>query len=253
MRATMPMQQLRHRAHGAVKIVLDAVFPPRCPSCQVLVAAEGNFCAPCFQALRMIEKPLCVRCGTPFVVAMDADAQCPACLVEPPEYDQARAALVYDAVSAPLVTALKFNDQWAHVARYVALMQRAGSALFPGADALVPVPLHWRRLFVRKFNQSAILAYGLAQQTGLPCAPHLLERVLYTRPQMRLSRTQRLKNVTRAFAVPERFHAHVQGKYLVLIDDVVTTGATANACARALKKAGAKEVRVLALARTVHE
>lgn len=240
-------------ARGLLRLVVDMVYPPRCPSCQEYVAADGNFCAPCFQKLRMIDAPMCACCGIPFVIAVDADTCCPDCLDAPPAFDVARAALVYDGVSAPLVTALKFNDQWASLERYVRLMLRAGKPAVEGADLLVPVPLHWRRLLRRKFNQSALLAYGIARETGIPCAPEMLQRTIYTKPQMRMTREQRLKNVKHAFAVPEAAQEMLRNKIVVLVDDVVTTGATANACATALKKAGAKEVRVLALARTVKE
>lgn len=238
---------------GVSRLLADALFPPRCPSCQSYVMADGNFCGECFSKLRMIDAPFCACCGIPFVIVAEADTRCPTCLDAPPQFDVARAALVYDAVSAPLVTALKFNDQWAHLNRYVQMMLRSGAPLLAGADMLVPVPLHWRRLLHRKFNQSALLAYGLAAQTGVICAPHMLQRTLYTKPQMKLDRKERLQNVKRAFAVPNVARALLQHKTVVLVDDVVTTAATANACAKALKLAGAKEVRVLALARTVRE
>lgn len=240
-------------AKGTTRLLADAVFPPRCPSCHAYVSAVGNFCAACFNSLKMIETPLCACCGVPFVVAMEAASLCPQCLDNNPEFELARAALVYDATSAPLVTALKFNDQWANLERYVAMMLRAGGDVLQGADMLVPVPLHWRRLLTRKFNQSALLAYGIAKRTGLPCAPEMLQRVIYTKPQMRMKRKERLKNVKRAFAVPATAQKMLQHKTVVLVDDVVTTGATVNACAKALKSAGAREVRVLALARTVRD
>lgn len=240
-------------AGALARLVADAVYPPRCPSCRAYVTADGNFCAACFGKLRMIDAPLCACCGIPFAVAVEAETRCPSCLETPPDFNAARAALVYDAVSAPLVTTLKFHDQWAGLARYVQMMLRLGTPLLDGADMLVPVPLHWRRLVRRKFNQSALLAYGLEAQTGIPCAPQMLQRVRHTKPQMRLDRATRLRNVKRAFAVPPEAQPLLAGKTVLLVDDVLTTGATANACARALKKAGAREVRVLALARTVRE
>lgn len=249
------MTSLKHLPHpGAwVRLVADIAFPPRCPSCRGDVAADGNFCPACYEKLHMIAAPLCAACGIPFVVAMGEDAQCPACLESPPEYTVARAVMVYDAVSAPLVSALKFHDQWASTGRMAQMMVAAGHTLLQGADMLVPVPLHWRRLFTRKFNQSAILAYGIRAHTGIPCRPEMLARIRRTQPQMRLDRATRQRNVARAFAVPQLAQDQIQGKVVVLIDDVITTGATAEACAKALKHAGAQEVRVLALARTVKE
>lgn len=243
-------EQLR----GVWRMVIDLAYPPRCPSCHQHVGADGNFCGPCFNRLRVIEAPLCQCCGIPFVIGVGEEYMlCPECLDETPEFDAVRAALVYDNVSGPLVTSLKFNDQWAGLSRYVQMMLRLGRPLTEGADMLVPVPLHWRRLFRRKFNQSALLAYGLARQTELPCVPTMLQRVQHTKPQMRLDRATRLKSVKNAFAVPDTMHDLLQDKVVVLVDDVVTTGATVNACARVLKKAGAREVRVIALARAVKE
>jgi ComF family protein len=238
---------------AASQMLMDMAFPPRCASCHGAVEAEGNFCADCFAKLRMISAPLCACCGIPFVVAIEDDMQCPACLEAPPAFTKARAAMVYDAVSAPLVSALKFADQWAGLKRHGKMMAGAGSTVLKGADALVPVPLHWRRLLRRRFNQSALLAYAIAAETSLPCAPELLQRIRHTTPQMKLTRRERLTNVAKAFAVPPAAAAKIKDKVIVLVDDVVTTGATAEACAKALLKAGAKEVRVLALARTVKE
>ena len=244
---------LRQTLYGLARLLVDVLFPPTCPSCREPVAADGNFCGACFAKLRIIDAPICACCGIPFVIAVEPDTRCPECLTTKPDFDVARSALVYDAVSAPLITALKFNDQWAGLERYVQMMQRIGQPLFIGADLLVPVPLHWRRLLRRRFNQSALLAYGLSARTGIACAPHLLQRAIYTKPQMKLAREERLRNVKRAFCVHMAAAASVQGKTIILVDDVVTTGATAEACARALKAAGANEVRVLSLARTVKE
>ncbi len=244
---------MRGMASAALRMLADTAFPPRCPSCRSHVAADGNFCSPCFAKLRMISAPFCDCCGIPFAIPVEVGTQCPICLETPPQFDVARAAMVYDAVSAPLISALKFHDQWAAMARMVQVMLGAGSKLMPDADMIIPVPLHWRRLMGRKYNQSALLAYGIAAQTGIGCAPDLLQRVQPTPPQMRLDRATRLRNVRRAFAVAEGAGAQLKDKIVLLVDDVVTTGATADACARVLKKAGAKEVRVLSLARTVRE
>lgn len=240
-------------AASAARLLADVAFPPRCPSCRGEVTGNGNFCVTCFEKLRMISDPLCHHCGIPFVVSVEAESLCPDCLVVRPEFDKARAAMVYDKVSGPLISALKFHDQWAGIERHAQMMLGAGGALLAGADHLVPVPLHWRRLMKRKYNQSALLAYGLSKRTSIRCSPELLQRIRATKPQMRLDRKLRAQNVKKAFAVPDAMHAQIRDKVIVLVDDVITTGATVNACAQALKAAGAREVRVLALARTVKE
>lgn len=245
------MASVLERVKAGGQLVLHAAFPPRCPSCTAPVEGMHHFCGDCFSKLRMISDPLCTCCGIPFAVPVVG--QCPECLAEPPAFSRARAVMVYDAVSAPLVSALKFSDQWAGLARYGSMMRAAGSELVGSAELIVPVPLNWRRLWQRKYNQAALLAYTLARETGLPCAPEALKRARATKPQMRLSRAERLKNVRGAFRVASAHLPRVEGKHILLVDDVLTTGATAGACALALMDAGAKQVDVLALARTVKE
>ncbi len=239
--------------YATARMTADIAFPPRCPSCRLNVTADGNFCPDCFRQLRMISAPMCNCCGIPFVVMIEADAKCPECLDTPPEFSKARSVMVYDAISAPLVSAIKFHDQWASIGRHAHMMTATGSSLLKDADILIPVPLHWRRLMKRKFNQSALLAHGISKTSGVPVSHTVLKRAIYTKPQMRLDRKERLANVKHAFAAHDYVGEQVKGKIVVLVDDVVTTGATANACAMVLKKAGAKEVRVLSLARTVKE
>ncbi len=238
---------------GVGRLMLDAAFPPRCPSCQVPVAGLHHFCPDCFQQLKLISAPHCARCGIPFVVAIDALAECPECLAEPPSFARARAVMVYDAISAPLVSALKFHDQWTGLARFTEMMAVSGRALLQEADLLVPVPLHWRRLWWRKYNQAALLAHGLGAHSGLPVRSDILQRQRATTPQMRLPRAERLKNVKNVFAVRAGAISIIEGKHIVLVDDVITTGATVAACSTALLHAGAASVQVLALARTVKE
>ena len=232
-------------------MLFDMIYPPRCPSCRDYVAADGNFCSPCFDKLHLITAPMCVVCGIPFELTIEDDAQCPLCLEASPSYDTARAVMVYDAISAPLVSTLKFNDQWAGLRRHAAMMSAVGSDSLKGADLLIPVPLHWRRLLGRRFNQSALLAFTLSQMTSIPCDAQVLVRIKHTTPQMRLKRKERLTNVKKAFALISGEEHRLAGKRVVLVDDVITTGATAEACALILKKAGAVRVDVLALARTV--
>lgn len=248
----MKAADFRIAAYGLGQRVLDFAFPPACPSCRAPVETHGNFCPDCFAALKQISDPHCACCGIPFAFDIGAGAQCPECLANPPHYDTARAPLVYDAVSAPLVHSLKFRDHYGGLLRYGRMI---AASLPPGlpVDLVVPVPLHWRRLALRRYNQSALLAFTLARMMNAACLPHALQRTRYTPPQMRLSRDARMKNVRQAFAVNPKLAASLAGKTVLLVDDVITTGATADGCAHILKKAGAGAVHVAALARTVKE
>lgn len=230
---------------------MDVAFPPRCPACHVQVSAQHNFCSPCFDALKQIAAPHCACCGIPFAFDMGADAKCPECLSETPSFDSCRAPLVYDETSAPIIRSLKFNDRYTGLERATRMMLASLGTLRDEVELVVPVPLHWRRLMTRYYNQSALLGFAIARELALPCAPQALRRARHTTPQMRLTRKERLQNVRNAFAVPENAKEGLQGKCVLLVDDVVTTGATVSACASMLKKAGAAQVHVLALARTV--
>lgn len=249
--ASAKLTSVAQLGHGAAQWLLQLAFPPRCPACHEPVDTQDNFCRSCFDTLQQISDPLCASCGIPFAFEVAADSQCPECLAEPPAFNTARAALVYDHTSAPLIGALKFHDRYTGLERAVRMMQAAMAEYHTHIDLVVPVPLHWRRLLNRRFNQSALLAYALAHRLQKPCHPTALKRTRYTPPQMRLSRAKRLKNVRHVFAVNDA--AALQQKTVLLVDDVVTTGATANACARVLKQAGAQAVHVVALARTVKE
>ena len=238
-------------ANRVARAALDAVVPPTCPACRTQVAEPHALCAACWSKLAWIDRPWCERCGLPFDYAtgLPGAAVCAACLVRPPVCAMSRAALRYDPGSRGLVLAFKHADRTQNAPAFAAWMSRAGADVLDGADLLVPVPLHWTRLVRRRFNQAALLARALSKRTSVPFAPDALARVRMTRTQGDLTRAQRRINVRGAFKA--RRTASVRGKTVVLIDDVMTTGATFEACARALRRAGAKEVRALALARVV--
>lgn len=248
------MQVIREtwqKAKHPMRVMVDILFPPQCMACGALVGQAQALCAGCFAQIRWIHDPLCQCCGIPLPYAVGGDVQCADCLNDPPHFAHVRAAMVYDAASSALVTNLKYRDATQQVSGLVAMMLRAGAEILPRAEIIVPVPLHWKRHVRRKYNQAALLAYMLADKVRLPMLPDALERVQHTPPQAGLPRKERLKNVQHAFAVK---HADaVAGKSVLLVDDVVTTGATVEACSRVLLSAGAREVHVLALARTVLE
>jgi ComF family protein len=236
---------------------LDLVLPPRCLGCGGLVEIQGALCAACWSAVTFITDPLCRCCGLPFDHAVEGaradDLDCGACLAEPPPFSRARAVMRYDDGSRPLLLGFKHGDRTEAAPPFAAWMARSGAGLLAEADVIAPVPLHWRRLFARRFNQAALLAHALGRGSGIPVVPDLLVRRRATPSQGRLSRSERQRNVAGAFAVRPRRAGLIQGRRLLLVDDVMTTGATVSACAGAALKGGAASVDVLVLARALRE
>ncbi len=235
--------------------MLDAVLPPLCLGCNEIVETPGALCAACWQGFSFIAPPFCARCASPFAQDLGADALCAACLARPPRYRRARAALVYDTRSRRLVLPFKHGDRTDIARACGGWMARAGGDLLAEADLVAPVPLHWRRLFMRRYNQAQLLARIVVREAPggarLRLAPDLLRRRRWTGSQTGLRAEQRRGNVRQAFDIHPRWSAEVAGKAVLLVDDVLTTGATAEACARILQRGGARHVDVLTLARVV--
>lgn len=226
------------------------LLPAHCLCCHASVTEQGSLCASCFSRLSFLTGSLCWQCGLPFALATEEGARCPSCLSHPPAFDRARAVCRYDEASRPLITRLKYSDQL-HLAPALARwMHTHGAPLLDASQLIVPVPLHYRRQITRMQNQSALLASRLSQLSGLQWQAQLLTRVRHTAPQAGLTRKQRASNVKKAFSVAEPRKSTLHGKAVLLVDDVMTTGATLNACAKALKQAGASKVHVLTFART---
>ncbi len=242
----VPAPALR-RAAGAV---LDLLLPPHCLRCGAPVAATGALCAACWRAITFLGSPCCACCGLPFAYELGAGALCGACAREHPAYARARAALRYDDESRRLILALKHGDRLNLAPAMGLWMRRAGAILIAEADVIVPVPLHWTRLFARRYNQAAVLAHALVQGRP-PVGADFLVRRRRTPSQGKKSAAARRRNVASAFAVGRR--ADIAGKRVLLVDDVLTTGATIEECARVLLRAGAAQVDALTLARTVRE
>lgn len=254
------------RLRPAARLALDALLPPQCLSCAELVSEPGALCATCWSSLRFIAAPHCRICGWPFETdpqdhnalageasaeAPPADLVCGACLREPPPFDRARAVLAYDDASRGLILGFKHADRTHGAPAFARWMARVGGELLITADVVAPVPLHWSRLLMRRYNQAALLANGLADLAGKRSVPDLLIRRRRTPSQGKLSRAERLRNVTGAFAVRRSHLSEVRGRRILLVDDVLTTGATVGACAAVLRRAGAASVDVLSLARVV--
>jgi ComF family protein len=224
------------------------LFPPVCAGCRRQVREPGTLCASCWQEVRFIEPPLCAVLGTPFAYDVGEDAVSPAALANPPPFARARAAVAYSGIARQIVHNLKYRDRTDLAPWMARWMARAGAELLRDAEIVVPVPLHRRRFFTRRFNQSAELARHVARQSGLPFEPLAVVRVKRTRQQVGLDAKAREANMRGAFQVRAEARIAVNGRRVLLVDDVFTTGATVSAATKVLKRAGAREVDVLTFA-----
>lgn len=244
------------RDPGAVRAILsrarDVLLPPRCPGCGTGVDADDVMCSRCWPDLRMIGQPMCDTCGAPF--AHDQlSVICGACAKEAPPFARARSAVVYDDASRGLVIAFKHADRTEIAGLFVRWLAIAGEDLIDDADLIVPVPLHPRRLFRRRYNQAAILAEGLAKRSGKAVLLDALSRIKPSPPPGKASPAERRRAVAGAFRVTDERRQAIRGKRVLLVDDVMTTGATARAATKQLRRAGARAVDVLTVARAVRE
>lgn len=243
-------------ARRVAGVALDAVLPPQCLGCGTSVGAPGTLCAACWDKMVWIAPPLCACCGLPFEFdpgfpgAGEAPL-CGGCIRVRPDFDRARAVFRYDEASKGLILGFKHADRLHAAPAFGRWLARAGADLLGEATLVAPVPLHWTRLAWRLFNQAALLAQATARAAGRPCVPDLLLRRRRTPSQGTMGRAARARNVRQAFAVGAQHRERLEGARVVLIDDVLTTGATVSECARVLRRAGAAAVDVLTLARVV--
>jgi ComF family protein len=229
---------------------VDVALPQLCAACREPVGDAG-VCAACWARLTFIAPPYCERLGIPFAYDPGSGVLSMEAIADPPAYHRARAAVRYDDVARTLVHALKYGDRLDLAPTLGRWMATAGRELLREADAIVPVPLHWRRQWARRFNQSAFLAEIIGKAADVPVAHRALKRIKATPQQVGLSRSARAQNVQGAFRVPPEGKGEVAGRRLLLIDDVLTSGATMDACARVLLRAGAAQVDALTFARVV--
>ncbi len=235
--------------HRFLAGIVDLLLPPQCAACGSRTGGGLGLCPDCWSKVDFIEPPLCPLSGRPFIYDPGEGILSAAALARSTQIECVRGAVQFDEVTRNLVHGLKYRDRHELADVMSRLMQRAGAGLLQQADVLVPVPLHRRRLWERRFNQSAILAAKIARLQGMVSVDALsLCRARPTRAQVGLNLTERRRNVRGAFQVPAAAASRFRGKRVILVDDVWTTGSTVEACADALVEAGAERVDVLVFA-----
>ena len=234
------------------RFALDLAIPPACLSCDERVLEPGALCPSCWNRLRFIAKPCCAVLGTPFSYDLGPGIVSAQAIASPPPYEMARAAVLYDDVARKLVARLKYEDRpdlASVLGRWMVRAAREADADFlSGNPIIVPVPLHRWRLLRRRYNQAALLARDVSNRLQLDCQPLALDRIRKTERQVGLTRNERANNVRGAFRATPTGAMQMSGRTILLIDDVLTTGATVEAATRACLRAGAAHVRVLTFA-----
>lgn len=238
------------------RLVLDYALPPRCPGCGAIVGEDHAFCVTCWQEMRFLGDPCCAACGVPLNHDEGDGARCGACLGEPPHWSSARAAVAYGDVSGGVAMRLKYGRRTGLallMARHMAARVHPDVRAAGAQTLIVPVPLHRWRLWSRGFNQSALVAAHLSRMLDIPTDPFVLKRIRRTRPLRDLKPRERQRTVAGAFAIDAARAGLLKDRTILLIDDVHTSGATATACARTLRAAGAASVHLLCWARVLKD
>jgi len=229
--------------------IVNFLYPPICPICGAPVEEAHCLCPECYKHLNFITEPCCRICGRPFEYKGLSDLICGSCMKKAPAFSMARSVLEYDDFSKQLILAYKHGDRTNLTPLLVKFLLQAENVIFQNVDMIIPVPLHWTRFWKRRYNQSSLLGKALGKKLGIPCYSNILKRVRMTESQGKKTRQAREKNIKNAFRVarPDA----IKGKKILLIDDVMTTGATITECTKILRKAGAKEVKVITLYRVI--
>lgn len=230
-----------------IEKVLDVLFSHRCMFCGNL--ADADVCEECWKKITWITEPVCEICGQPFETSYKSI--CKSCMLQKPNYDIARAIFSYDEFTKTAILNFKNKDATYLAKSFSDWIKNRHSKIIADADIIIPVPIHRRKLFFRLYNQAAILAKRLSDISNIEFNPLVLEKLKSTHTQEGLSRIARLKNLVGAFSVNEKYASRIKNKNILLIDDVLTTGATANECAKTLKSAGAKKVFVITVAKVI--
>ena len=245
------MNQMRHHAKGALRALGDFLWPPRSLVSGRRGIGAGPLSPEEFSEISFLSGALCRKCALPQPIDLGEDTICPACSARPPKWRCAGAAMIYDEGSRRIILDLKHSGRRDGLRTMAGWMMQAGGPLARGADLIIPVPLHYRRLASRGFNQAAWLGTKLSRLSATPMLVDGLKRRKAAPSQSGLNARQRRRNVSGAFHVPKRKAARIEGQKILLVDDVLTTGATLDACTQSLIRAKAAQIDVLVLARVV--
>ena len=244
---------LRLTVRSSAKWLTQLVYPPVCAGCGKMTGRPAALCPDCWGTVRFVERPYCEISGLPFDHDRGEGMVSPQAIANPPAYAKARSAVFHDGIARKIVHGLKYSDRADLAAMMAAWMVRAGGDVIDDSDAIVAVPLHHGRLFARRYNQSAELARMLSRISGKPFLPSVMRRVRATRPQVGLGLRARQDNVRGAFLIAPTQAQRLAGREILLVDDVLTTGATVEAATRALLRSGASAVNVLTFARVASQ
>ena len=241
------MKNIKHMAVKLLKTGINTILPPRCIVTGKPVLKQGTVDADFWATLHFLGEPCCIKCGYPFLYKAHKDMLCPYCLKSPPNYNKHRSALAYNDASKQLILPFKHGDRISITSSLAKWMEQAGASLIDEADIIIPVPLHRWRLFSRRYNQAALLAHKIANNSKIPCYADALIRTRPTPSQGHLNSTERQHNVKNAFIISPHHLQKLKGKCILLIDDVYTTGATVKECTRTLYSGGVSSVNALTL------
>jgi len=230
---------------------LDFIYPPLCIVCRDNTYYARNLCSDCWSKIEWITRPHCEICSLPFEYEVEGEVICAACIQKKPYFDKSRSVFLYNDLSSGIISTFKYGDKTYPHKTYSNWMYQAGKDLWDDVDYISFVPLSFRRTLVRKYNQSSILAKDLSKTADKKIFYNLINRVRHVVPQASLNKNERLKNVKGVFSVNKKHVDKIENKTIIIIDDVITTGATLNECAKVLKKHGASKVYVLTLAKTL--
>ena len=231
--------------------IIDYIFPPTCLLCNSFVDKQGTLCNICWVDVTFCPTSVCHICGLPFEYEVEEKTLCGNCVKLTPFFSHARYVCLYDDKTKKLIFDLKYKDKTFLVPSLSKMIHNIGKEYIEACDYIIPVPLHKKRLYNRKYNQSAMIAKQIAKLSNKPMFPSLLTRKKNTISQTGLSQEKRIANVYNAFSVSKQYKMLVKNAHIVLIDDVLTTGATVNACSKTLIKSGAQKIDVLTFSRTV--